>query len=521
MGDQKSVSAFALWISVLALLPGLLFSQEQPRLQEDVLVRWWLVPLYALNKDGSAARDLKPEDFEVYVNQKRVESFDLHRKDFRVLETPPGKTEAGVSLSFEKKIILLVFDSAFSTYNLLEKAKKVSATLMSREVDAAQFLALSIEPYAGLKPIVGPTRDRGLVSRSIEKFVAGKKVEYLRASALDSTAIRRVYPKDSQFADRNPDESRLPGRSIGYFDRIDTLDKRRVASVYTRSLMTLSLILGYFKDNSKIIYLFSCGIPAGALEWKNETIMDPTLSPEPGVTSYFNISPDQLNLQALVNVGRHFNRNGSLLFLINPSGTRLDLHDQDSGEQSLRILAEETGGRYFDGPEQEIAREIASMESGYYEISFPDSAEFQGPDMDFILRPKNPDLRIYTVKTVSRGKEYSQLTGLEKEVLVLNLLDRGPYAQTGLNVIEADYRVEKKGGLLTYLVRLPSELDRSEWEIFKVWRNTTDGKISLERQSLFSPSTDFAVGMKERKSHRSELVLVHPRTGNALVIRSR
>jgi len=87
--------------------------------------------------------------------------------------------------------------------------------------------------------------------------------------------------------------------------------------------------------------------------------------------------------------------NGSLLFLINPAGTRLDIHDQDSGEQSLRMLAGESGGRYYDGPEEEIAKEIAGMESAYYEISFPDPADFPGfgdgfRDPSAGLRTRNP-----------------------------------------------------------------------------------------------------------------------------------
>ena len=44
-------------------------------------------------------------------------------------------------------------------------------------------------------------------------------------------------------------------------ERLDTAEKKRIAAVYTQSLMTINLILGYFRDNSKVVYLFSCGIP--------------------------------------------------------------------------------------------------------------------------------------------------------------------------------------------------------------------------------------------------------------------
>jgi hypothetical protein len=377
-------------------------------------------------------------------------------------------------------------------------------------------MVLSIEPFGGLKTVFGPTRDRDLVACSIDKHVSGKKADYLRSSAMDSTTIRNVYPPGSQFADRNPDELMTTGRRTNLLERLDTTEKRRMASVYTQSLMTLNAVLGYFKDNSKIIYLFSCGIPSGALEWKSDGAIDSSVAPEDSV--YFNLTPDHFNIQALVEVARSFNRNGSLIFLINPAGTRLPIKDQDSGEQSLRILADESGGRYYDGPEKEIAEEIAGMESAYYEISFPDSDIFQGPEMDFEIRPQNPDLEIYTVKRVSRGKAYGQMSRLERQVLVLNILDRGPYSQTLLKVIDSELQpVSSEGGVFNFAIRPPRELSRSEWDIFKVWRKADAGKIMIEEDRFLPKSPEFAVDMKQRKGFRHGLVLVNRRTGTTLV----
>jgi hypothetical protein len=280
--------------------------------------------------------------------------------------------------------------------------------------------------------------------------------------------------------------------------------------------MTLNVILGYFKDNSKIIYLFSCGIPTSAMVWKTES--NPGRPEGSEEASYLNITLDQINLQALKDVGRYLNLNGSLLFLINPAGTRLAMHEQDSGEQSLRILAEESGGRYYEGPEKEIAKEIAGMETAYYEISFPDSDDYQGLDMDLEIHPKNPDVQIYSVKRISRGKDYVQMTRLEREVLILNLLDRGPYAQAKLRVVEADFQVAGKRDLFLFTIKLPRELARSEWDIFKVWRKFDIGKILIEENHILTESSELTVDMKQRKDFRHDLVLVNGRTGTTLVI---
>ncbi len=509
---MKNMKLSALLAFFLGLVAGFLPAQEQPKIQEEVVVRWWLVPVYAMNKDGSPALGLNAGDFEVYISDKKIAFFDVHKKEFQVVETQKEAPAARIVPRFEKKMVFLVFDSAFSTYNLLEKAKKVAGTMMAQEGQATQFIALSIEPFAGLKPIIGPTRDRDLVAKNIGKYVSGKKAEYLRINALDSTEIRNVYPSNSG---RNPDATMTPGRRKSLFARLDTREKRRTASVYIRSLMTLNVILGYFNDNSKIIYLFSCGIPTSAMEWETES--NPGRPDEEGAASYLNIAPDQINLQALKDVGRYLNRNGSLLFLINPAGTRLAIHEQDSGEQSLRILADESGGRYYEGPEKEIAKEIAGMETAYYEISFPDSDEYQGLDMDFEIRPKNPDVQVFTVKSVSRGKDYVQMTRLEREVLILNLLDRGPYAQGKLRVIDANSQVTKNGDFFICVVQLPRELARSEWDTFKVWRKMDAGKIMMEVDHLLTESSELTVDMKQRNGFRHELVLVNGRTGTTLV----
>jgi hypothetical protein len=499
----------------LSLTGGLLSAQEQPKIQEEVVVRWWLVPVYAMKKDGSPALDLKPEDFEVYLNATKIPFFDLHKKEFQLAAGPKKPPAVGITPSFEKKLVFLVFDSAFSGYALLERAKRVAETMIAREGQAAQFIVLTIEPYSGLRTILGPTRDRDLLARNIDEFVSGKKADYLRSNALDSTSIRNVYPSGSG---RNPDELYAPGRWMSVVERQDTAEKKRIAAVYTQSLMTLNLILGYFRDNSKVIYLFSCGIPRSAMDWKRETTIDPSRPAEPGVNTHLNIMPDRFNLEALEDVARYYNRNGSLLFLINPAGTRLDSHDQDSGEQSLRMLAGESGGRYYDGPEEEIAEEIAGMESAYYEISFPDTVDVQGSEIDLEIRPRDSGLDIYTVKRVSRGKEYGQMTRRERQVLVLNLLDRGPYAQAHLRVVDSELqRVSSEGGLFSFSIRLPRALVKSEWDIFMVWRKTDAGKVMMEEARVLSAAADLTVDMKRRKGFRHDLVLINSRTGTTLV----
>ncbi len=517
---MKIVEITVFSVLLLSLATGVLPAQEQeqPRFAQEVVVRYWLVPVYAMNKDGSPAIGLNAADFEVFVSGRKVERFDLHRKEFQM--APAAKPEAAAAPTaapFQKKMVFLVFDSAFSSYNLLQKGKKVAETMMAREEMAAEIVALSIEPFAGLRSVCGPTRDRDSVVRAMKSYISGKKSDYLRANAMDATNIHDAYPKDSRFAGMNPNEGLAPST----FERFDMFEKKRIAAVYTQALMTLNLILGYFKDNTKVVYLFSCGIPASAMEWKTDYNFKPKVEmladKDSGDLSFFNISPDSFSIEALQKIGRVCNRNGSLLFLINPSGSRLSFADQNSGEQSLRLLADESGGRYYKGAEKDIAKEIAGMESAYYEISFPDDKAYEGLDIDFEIRAKSPDVTVYSIKRISRAKDYAQMEGLERQVLVLNLLDDGPFAQTKLKVADTGSKSSKQGDHVFFEMTLPREIAVSTWDVYKVWRDKETGRIAMEEDRLPTGKFEVRIAMPWKKGCRHEIVMVHPQTGTALV----
>ncbi len=517
---------FAVILAVfLGIPPGFLSAQDQelPRFAQEVVVRYWLVPVYATKRDGSPAVGLKTEDLELYVNGRKVERFDLHTKEFQVVPVSRPESPAGQAVApapFQKKMVFLVFDSAFSNYNLLQKAKKVAETMMAQEELAAEIVAMSIEPFAGLKSICGPTRDRRSVARALKSLVSGKKAEYLVSSAMDASSIHDAYPRDKRYEGWNPPEVADPKKHVPGYERYDSFEKKRIAVAYTQALMTLNLILGYFKDHTKVVYLFSCGIPSAAMEIKTEYDFNPNVKmladQNSGDLSFFNLSPDSFNIKALQKIGQSINKNGSLLFLINPSGTRVSFTDQDSGEQSLRLLAEESGGRYYEGTEKDIAKEIAGMESAYYEISFPDDKAYEGLDIDFEIRAKDPGLNVYSVKRISRGKDYAQMAGLERQVLILNFLDNGPFAQTKLKVTETRAKSSIESGHVFFDLNLPPELAGAPWDIFKVWRSEEDGRIIMEEDRLLNSSHEVRQAMAFRKGFSHEIALVHGKSGTAI-----
>ena len=110
------------------------------------------------------------------------------------------------------------------------------------------------------------------------------------------------------------------------------------------------------------------------------------------------------------------------------------------------------------------------------------------------------------------------MTRRERQVLVLSLLDQGPYAQAHLRVVDSELkRVRSEGELFSFSIQLPRELVKGEWDIFKVWRKTDTGKVMMEEDRLVSESAELTVDMTRRPGFRHELVLINGRTGTTLV----
>jgi hypothetical protein len=470
--------------------PAAAQEKQQPPLQEEVIVRWWLVPVYAIDKSGAPVLNLSTDDLEVFIKGTKVEQFTLHKKEFKVTETKKGAAPAQPTPSPQpqvppqKKMVFLVFDAAATPMALLAKAKTICDEVMARSDKSAQYVLLSIEPLAGLHYISGPTQDLGHVTGEMKRFITGKKMDYLHSSRVDNSSIRDIYP--------HVDGSRVPVSSPG-----DKVTMYQMTNALRSSLKTLCLILGYFPEYSKVVYLYSCGSP-----W---------ISSPGGPGSGFD--PDDLPA-----LGRELSKNGALLFVVNPAGSRVFENDPDSGEGTLRTLASASGGRYYDGGEKEIVQEVNNMEGGYYEISFPDKPEYEGQELSFEIRSKNPEISIYSVKAVGREKSFADMNELEKEVLILNVLNRGPFALTKEKVIPVEVKTAREGGEFVCRLTLPAELAKSEYTVFKVARNFEKGDIRIDKENAVPESPELEIRMKWRgEGYRHDVVLVQMKTGTIIV----
>jgi hypothetical protein len=275
------------------------------------------------------------------------------------------------------------------------------------------------------------------------------------------------------------------------------------------SISTLGLILGYFPQFSKVVYLFSSRVP-----W--ESFNDVSVPP-----GFEQSQVGNRDLELISSLARALNKSGAFLMMINPF-VDIELTGRDvwenSGRENLQSLASESGGRYIAGDQKQIVEQVNNMEGGYYEVSFPDKPEYEGQEMSFEMRSKRPEVKIHTLRKVVREKTFADMNERERDIVVLNILDNGPNALTMQKVIYVNKTASREGETLVCRLALPAEFARSELALFKIARDFDTGDFRVATEPIVTESANPEVRLKWRGAgYHYDIVLAHLKTGTILV----
>lgn len=446
-------------------------------------------PLYATQKDGTPVTQLTAADLEVLVGGGPVEGFTLAKGASR------------------NKLVFLVFDTVTLTSNLLSKSKKIAENTVSQADGQVRFIVMSIEPGTGLRPVCGPSADKEFVLRMMTKSVVSKQSDYFRSRPTSDTSIRDAYPA---WADNTPAKISQEEK------RRDQQQDKQVGTIIITSLWTLNAILARFPESDKVVHLHSCGIPEGAALNRSKIIYDATGN----TASDQNVdlaAPDGVILDQIKGAGRSIKKSSALLFLINPGGTRAGQDDSTSGEGSLHMLVNESGGRYFEGADKEITRALTATEQGYYEISIPFSQDMSNREVDIEIRSKSPDIILSSTAFLNPVRRFGQLAPQEKQALIVSLLTDGLVGDIDLKISRMSVIIQASGDELLLTAQLPIELAQSEWDIYKVWREPDKAEVAVEKEHILSSGPTLTFGMAPRENTIQNAVLVQTKSGTVLI----
>ena len=477
------------------------FGSQAPGQKASVNHRKSLI--YATARDGTPAAGLTAADLEVKLAGNPISDFTLAK---------------GAS---QNKLVFLVFDTATLSSNLLSRSKKIAQSAVSQIGDGVQFVVMSIDPGAGLKSICGPTADKELVSKSIARSVASKSSIPFRGSATDSSRFVDTPQADKPYAGNG-------GFSLA--DRVmegrdDQRQERQVGTVLLASLRTLNAVLTRFPESDKVVEFYSSGIPQLAA-------MDPSAVSRPslptdrsdGSRAWPSEPPsvDSSTLDDINSLGQGIKNTGAVLFAIDMAGARLGEDNIKSGERSLRMLVNKSGGRFFKGTDEEITGSLAAAERGAYELSVPLPQETPDATPALEVRAKNPDIMLSSVPSGARS--FAEMEPEEQRAVITSILDNDLVGDIGLKVIALPVNTVAGGGDVTVLsVQLPWELELGhwDWDVYKAWRSPQKGVVEMEKVRLRNESPILRFSMKNKPDRLLEAVLVQTKSGTAFVCKAK
>jgi hypothetical protein len=519
-------------------------SQHEP-IVESVEINWWQVPVFAVDKDGNPIIDLKETDIEVWLDNRRIETFTFYKRDFtasRETTDAPGeqKKESQPSPQLKKNTIFLLFDVAMSAVTCTKNSKEIARDIITTSGPGVQFIAFTIEPFKGLKYITGPSDNKKELLIEVEKKVKGKPNERI----MD---YQKFY--DTKMLETGRSLQGQAGRGAVRGDRRiylrdKDLLKESAATYYLRKTRTffdafksLYLVFNSIEDN-KFVYFFTEGI--------SNHMQDNLMG---GRAMY------QYHLKKM---SRYLGRSGAVLFILNPMGVHdgtnliteqkklfnLDIDTSDpysgkgdtmvgsptsyltkeesrSGERWLRYLAVESGGKYLEGRNEEVVKALEQMNRAYYEISFPDIPGLKGSTREITIKPKRKDVAVHSLRSMERNKRYAKMNKIEKEILAVNLITLGPLMKAVLTCQHARVtQIKESKNNMIYTVLLPGNFLDQQLDLYKLWVKDNLEVVSVKIQLLSSKKEKIKIRFDKRgkkaPGYKPYFVLVNSKTETAL-----
>jgi len=478
--------------------------QEQDKIVEEVKINWWQVPVFAVDFHGNSIIDLKPEDVEVWVDGKQIETFQFYKLDFMVSEkqetTGTGKKGPGQTpVPVQGKTVFLIFDVVLSGASSIHQAKDIAEKLISEAGVQSRFVIMSIEPFKGLTYISGPTSNP-------QELIAGLK--YIK----EINNKRKVDTEDIlvQMELRNPRTGtvgqKYEAKEMKGFKEFASLYHKRKILGFFEAIKNLYIVLNSFEDN-KFAYLFSEGISHSQIK-----------------SMYGGDSFYQYQLK---NAAKSLGQSSTVLFIINPKGVvdhdtltttrnreeiegvkEIDSFDENptsqslnekllSGEDSLRFLAGESGGRYLEGAEEEIVKSLTDLHRAYYEISFQDiPSRDHSKTRDIRIKSKRNNITLHSLRTLEKPKRYTEMTAIEQEIVVLNLISYNPLMRNNLAFDSVRVTgVEEEKEQTTFQVSLPEEFLYHDLDLYKCRLRGSQELVGMERERIIpeKPSLRIAI----------------------------
>jgi|Deesub1362B_J571_1020462.scaffolds.fasta_scaffold03306_3 VWFA-related protein len=403
-------------LAYLSNFPGAALAQEK----HEVTVALKLIPVIVVDDEGNPVRGLTKEDFIIYEDGRQVDisAFEAHflGKERAIEKALVQPIRAAVSSERARQFFLL-FDYSQSDLWGIKKAKQLGLEFIDtlRPEDKISIIAYS--------------RDKGLV------FYLFSSVDHQKAKAIIQELTE--IPTTKQLK-KVRDDSWLGSQT----EEIERQWLQLKAINFVNGLEELVKILTYVPGNKDII-LISGGTPRYYLYESR--------SP-----------PDKFNLQEIkpglfdrfTDLARSLASAGCRVYAINAKGHKVYLSSSswERGDDSLRILTDHSGGRYFPNiaATSKVVDDLETLTGSYYVLGYYVEEKWDGRYHQIEVKlqgEKKEKFRLYYQKGYFNPRPYAELSDFEKKLDLFMLATEGQSAYFPLVEFPSRaFLTELKGG---------------------------------------------------------------------------
>lgn len=469
---KKGIS---LLICALVLM-GTLTGQEKKQLQYDVKVNMQVIPVFALDQQGNPCFDLEKEELTLSINGKKTPIALFHRYTFSDSAAEPTTQPVQRQLP-PQRYVFIIIDSIFNSFTGLKRSKEIASGLVDKLPASDSVILLENNNGSGLKLVGGPTKNKQVLKNWIQEI---RQLPELRM---------KMRKRDSLSAQLDASMKKKQKQATTFFHSVHAHKDREAEEMrYKTDMKYFSHVLSRFKytlasiTRPKIVFLISEGISRGAM--KEEWYMEHA---DGSVTSTL-INNQEFYFQYLKKIARAINEGGSVLVSINPRKVTIGDDEETSGQESLKYLASESGGRYFSGLDTEhVVERVKQTTAAYYELFFAVNDSF-GRDLDVELKSSRKGVKINTIRHNQKELPYSQMPKIQKQLFVLDLINGGMWSRMASLVGKPDYvEIESKRKnrktVKTIEILLPHRMRDHNLDIYSLQMDAATGYADIIKEN--------------------------------------
>lgn len=395
------VPRVALALAAVALPPPAAPAREEPPVfGTDVSLV--LVPVFAVDQHGRAARGLRAEDFSVHEDGKRAEIVSFRYVD----TTEQDEIEDLRRAPAARRRFLLLFDLSFTSIGGLSRARRAAGSFVRTSLADSDLAAVAtFDAHRGLRLVANFTEDRALLAHAVDSLGVPSlsKISDPLALAAD-LQITDIAAAGPGSATEVP-QVLLDSVAAVVVRQMRAADREQYRSHIERAAAALEELARGLRNvaGRKQVVYFSAGFDSrlfvGEEGYERQSssnaivegrLWDVDSQARYGDTRIRNLFKDAAESLARSDAVVHaldvtgFGEDSSISRatpLTSPgAGATMAVRESVSGRESLNFISAETGGRFYKDANdlRPVLDEMLEMTSRYYVLGFQPRAE-KGP----------------------------------------------------------------------------------------------------------------------------------------------